>query len=281
MVDTVAEAVEVAAAVVAVVAGVADTVAAAVVAAAGIDSIGRHRPGAILRDCVSPFLENPFGPARSRLERVFPSNGAHRLVPRSARWRKLMPARNSKDAQLSKRLDEALGRLGARDRANIEKHLTALGTETDSKHAQLWRRLAGKLCELSPLPMQAIGAQAVIFFAPDGKYRMQVYALEDNRDGNIVIYLPDVTAQAVKEKVLVKSGEGFAVAGSKARTLTVDALDAGNTPEPAQHVKHMIGWNRKAVRVTIPVTSPDSPEVAAAEALCSLAARQWASAVKA
>jgi hypothetical protein len=189
-----------------------------------------------------------------------------------------MPARNTKDAALSKRLDEALARLGARDRANIEKHLAALNSEGDSKHAQLWRRLVGKLCELSPLPMQAIGAQAVIFFAPDGKYRMQVYAVEDNRDGRISVYLPDVTTQAIKEKVLVKSGEGFAVAGAKAHTLAVEALDAGNTPEPPQHVKHMIGWNRKAVRITLPITAPDAPEVAAAEALCSLAAKQWATA---
>lgn len=186
-----------------------------------------------------------------------------------------MPARNSLEMDMSKRLDEALARLGARDRASIEKHLAACDAETDPRHSQLWRRLAGKLCELSPLPMQSAGAQAVIFFAPDGKYRMQVFALEDKRDGQIVIYLPDVTTQAVKEKVLVKAGERFAIAGAKTHTLEVESMDAANTPEPPQHVKHMIGWNRKAVRVTLRGNDPDSPEVAAAEALCALAAKQW------
>lgn len=177
---------------------------------------------------------------------------------------------------MSKRLDEALTRLGARDRASIEKHLAACDAESDARHSKLWRRLAARLCDLCPLPMQSAGGQAVIFFAPDGKYRMQVFALEDNRDGQISIYLPDITQQALKEKVLIKTGEGFGIGGAKSHALEVTAMDASNTPEPPTHVKHMIGWNRKAVRVTIKIGDIDSPEVAATEALCTLAARQWA-----
>jgi hypothetical protein len=40
----------------------------------------------------------------------------------------------------------------------------------------------------------------------------------------------------------------------------------------------MIGWKRKAIKLTLPTSDPDGAQVRVAEALCALAAKQWATA---
>ena len=109
---------------------------------------------------------------------------------------------------------------------------------------------------------------------------MQVFALEDAGDGMISLYLPDVLAVAQKKKVLLKEkspGE-YAIGGHASQTLRVESLDATNTPSPHPHVKNLIGWNRKAMRVILSPTNLDGPQPAAAEALCALASAKWATA---
>lgn len=93
-----------------------------------------------------------------------------------------------------------------RDRVNLEKHLTACDAESDPAHGALWRRLMVKFSQLAPMPVTTVGIQVVRFFIADGKYRMQVFALEDNYDGSLVVYLPNVLTKAVSEKILVKTG---------------------------------------------------------------------------
>ena len=211
-------------------------------------------------------------------------------------------------------LDSLLTGLAAKDRSNIEKHLAACDAEPSPAHAKIWRRLAVALRKLAPLPVQTAGQHAVQFFIPDGKYRMQVFALEDGNNGQLMIYLPDVLADAQKSGLLSKrgakapaevaagadgsgSGSGasastssgpgatttvggagvqeFAIRGGKGTALRLEALDASNTPNPAAHVKNMLGWNRKALRVSLLTVSP-AEQIAAAEALCALAAKKWA-----
>ena len=198
-------------------------------------------------------------------------------------------------------LDTLLTGLAAKDRSNIEKHLAACAAEPSPAHGKLWRKVAVALRKLAPLPVQTAGQHAVQFFIPDGKYRMQVFALEDGNNGQLMIYLPDVLAEAQKSGLLSKrgakapgevaadsaassasasgaSGAGapeYAIRGGKGTALRLEALDAANTPNPAAHVKNMLGWNRKALRVTLLTVSPPE-QVAAAEALCALAARKWA-----
>jgi hypothetical protein len=135
--------------------------------------------------------------------------------------------------------------LAGKDRSNIEKHLAACDAEGDPDHGKLWRRLAVSLRKLAPMPVQTVGQHAVQFFIADGKYRMQVFALEDARDGRLMVYLPDVLAAAE------------------------------NTPNPSPHIKHMLGWNRKAVRLAIPIHASNA-HVTAAENLCALASNRWA-----
>jgi hypothetical protein len=175
-------------------------------------------------------------------------------------------------------LDAVLAKTGAKDRTHIQRHLTAADSEPDPAHAALWRKLAELLASLAPLPVQAVGHTAVMFFVPDGKYRMQAFALEDQSDGRIALYLPDILADALKKKILKKGDEAeeFAVVGSLRSTLHVESLDAQNTPEPATHVKNMLGWNRKSLRITLPIIGSDRARMAAVEALCQLAAKSWA-----
>lgn len=157
--------------------------------------------------------------------------------------------------------------LAGKDRSNVEKHLAACDAEPDPMHGKLWRRLASTMRKLAPLPVQTVGQQAVLFFIADGKYRMQVFALEDARDGRLMIYLPDILAEAEK-------------AGAPLAVLKPEALDAANTPNPSPHIKHMLGWNRKAVRVTL-LTHASAQQVSAAEKLCALAADRWVKTAKA
>jgi hypothetical protein len=175
-------------------------------------------------------------------------------------------------------LDAVLAKTGAKDRTHIQRHLTAADAEPDPAHASLWRKLAELLASLAPLPVQAVGHTAVMFFVPDGKYRMQAFALEDQSDGRIALYLPDILAESVRKKILKKADEPleYAIVGSQRSTLHVEALDAQNTPEPATHVKNMLGWNRKSLRITLPIIGTDRARLQAVDALVNLAAKQWA-----
>lgn len=190
-----------------------------------------------------------------------------------------MPASVRQEALANQRFDELLAKVGAKDRANIEKHVAACEAEPDPGHALLWKRLAGLLASLVPLPPQTVGQQALMYFVPDGKYRMQVFALEDKRDGQILLYLPNVMQQAVREKILVKDGDQYSLADDTGTPFTIVAMDA-KTANPPQHVKHMIGWNRKAVMLTFHAARSESSQAQAAEALCTLAARQWTAPAK-
>ena len=163
-------------------------------------------------------------------------------------------------------IDTLLTGLAGKDRSNIEKHLAVVDAEPDPEHGRLWRRLAVALRKFAPMPVQTIGQHAVQFFIADGKYRMQVFALEDGRDGKVTVYMPDVLADAEK-------------AGAPLGVIKAEVLDSSNTPNPSPHIKHMLGWNRKAVRVSL-LTHASPQQVSATETLCAIAADRWANATK-
>ena len=195
-----------------------------------------------------------------------------------------MPAQSSVAAlDVDAEYQALLARAGAKDRASIERHVAACDAEDGPAHGALWRRIAARLGTLAPLPVTTLGQHAVLFFIPDGKYRMQVFALEDKRDGQLSVYVPDVLAEAAKKKILGKSVEEnkYAIPGAGKQTLEVHAMDAANTPEPPQHVKNMLGWNRKALRVVLPTTEAKSAGVTALESLAILASKAWAAKAKA
>jgi len=183
--------------------------------------------------------------------------------------------RESRPQDTSAQLDILLANAGAKNRASIEKHLLACDAEGDPNHAQLWRRLAAFLSELAPLPIQS-SPNAILFFIPDGRYRMQVFSLEDRRDGVLQLFLPDVLADALRKKVLFKAGENYTHPLHKLQPLQLQPMEASNTQDPPTHVKNLIGWNRKALKITLNTSDSDSPQVNAAESLCALAAQKWA-----
>jgi hypothetical protein len=180
-------------------------------------------------------------------------------------------------------MDALLAGIGSKDRLNIEKHLAACDAEAAPAHGKLWRRIMLSLRRLAPLAVQTIGQHAVQLYVADGKYRMQVFALEDQRDGKIMIYMADVLDAAVKAGLLTRPPKSlepsteWPVAKGKGTVLRIEQLDAANTPNPAPHVKHMLGWNRKALRVTL-LTAATPAQAEAAEALCALAMPKTAAA---
>ena len=96
-----------------------------------------------------------------------------------------------------------------------------------------------------------------------------MFALEDHRDGVIFVYLPDISGKAVHAKLLEKSPQGLKMPGTA--DVFAELVDS-TTPEPPIHIKPMLGWNRKAIKLTIRGSEgAESPQVEAAEQLY----RRW------
>jgi hypothetical protein len=172
--------------------------------------------------------------------------------------------------------NDFLARLSGKDRASAEKRVGVLEAEPDPARATLWRRLVSALATLAPHATKFVGRQTVQFYVADGKYRMQVFALEDLQDGNFTVYCPDVLEQAVKLGVLAHrqnaDAQTYAVAGS-GEPLHIELLDR-NSLNPAAHIKDLTGWNKKALRITLP-PSASPAQVQAAELLCAVAATHF------
>ena len=186
---------------------------------------------------------------------------------------------NKVDAALEKPvdLDKLLAALGSRDRVNVERHLVAADAETTADHSKLWRRLFRDLATLSSRTMQTTGQQALSFYIPDGKHRQQVFALEDQRDGKIIVYAEDVLSAAVKAGVITPAGKSsgdYTVPGGNGQAIHIDALTAQNTPNPSPFYKHMLGWNRKALRITLPVGASEHA-IKATEQICAMSSQRW------
>jgi hypothetical protein len=181
---------------------------------------------------------------------------------------------------LARRLtfEEFLAKLPAKDRANAERRIAVLAESAGPGLAELWRRLAAALMTLAPHAAKLVGKQTVQYYIADGKYRMQVFALEDLQDGNLTVYCPDVLAAAVDAGLLVRpaAGQGedvYGIVGSS-DALRIDALDRDSI-NPGAHFKDMVGWNRTATRITLPPTA-SAEQAGAAELLCALAAQRFA-----
>jgi hypothetical protein len=174
--------------------------------------------------------------------------------------------------------DAFLAKLGARDRANIDRHLAACQAEPTQDHHDLWRRLVRMLFTLAGHAVQTAGQQAIQFFVADGKYRMQVFALEDLRDGKISIFVPDVLKEAMELVLSPKKGADpenrlYPIRKGGGEMLEMELLD-GATPNPSPWFKHMLGWNRKSLRLML-APNANEVQIGAVERLCAIAAEKW------
>src|SRR5438552_657088 len=94
--------------------------------------------------------------------------------------------------------DAFLAKLSPKDRVNAERRVGVLEAETDLSRLRLWRRLAATLMMLAPHAAKLVGRQTIQYYVADGRYRMQVFALEDLQDGHFTVYCPDVLKEAVE-----------------------------------------------------------------------------------
>ena len=189
------------------------------------------------------------------------------------------PVLTSARALLARRLsfDEFLAKLPPKDRATAERRVGVLDAQADAARAALWRRLACGLMTLAPHAAKLVGKQTLQVYVADGRYRMQVFALEDLQDGPFTVYCPDVLDEALRAGLLTPApgrGEPHAyLTGGSGEPLRVERLDAASL-NPAPHYKDMTGWNRRALRITVPAT-PSAGQVEAAELLCAIAAQHF------
>ncbi len=187
------------------------------------------------------------------------------------------------DSRMS--FEDFLAKLSPKDRNNAEKHLAAISAlEPDGKrHAATWRRLVTALATLAPHQMRLGADHSVLFFVPDGPYKMQVFAMRDPRDGQIEVYCADVLDQAVENKLLRPAPGGIGSAGDDdetsvehfrisgvEETIPIERFD-GRVDNLPTYSKNLVGWNRKAIRIQLTSTATEH-QLRTVEQLCVLTA---------
>src|SRR5438067_1405859 len=149
-----------------------------------------------------------------------------------------------------------LEKLAAKDRAKVEKQVVACEA---AGTAELWKRLACTLMTLAPHQPKVNAQQSIQFYVADGRHRKQVFALEDSGNSTLTVYCHDVMDQAVKARLLQPATElgpddnTYRIVGT-GDTLFIDRID-GDVINPTEFFKHMVGWNRRALRIKLPVTA--------------------------
>jgi hypothetical protein len=178
---------------------------------------------------------------------------------------------------LSQRLDFAqfLAKLSPKDRVNLERRVDLLEAESDPHRATLWRRLACALAALAPVAVKCIGKQTLQFYIADGKYRMQVFALEDLQDGNFTVYCPGTVEEAIGLDLLIRAEDRptLYLIPPSLDPLQIESLTGASNA--AAHYKDLVGWNRKAMQITLPPFASPS-QIGATEMLCAIAAQHFA-----
>lgn len=168
-------------------------------------------------------------------------------------------------------------RLDTGSRSNVDRHLAACQTDATRDHLRLWKRLVGFLATLTPHSIRTTGQRAVQFYVADGRYRQQLFALEDMRDGKLCLYAVDAVEGATRAGLLRPREDGhehgttFVLCDSPDEYLKIEILTAATTTSAPEYYKHLLGWNRKAVRITL-LTNATPAQVRAVEGFCTLAA---------
>jgi hypothetical protein len=167
-----------------------------------------------------------------------------------------------------------LGQLSVKGLAAVHKHDEFCDAESARTLGALWKRLAGDLGKLAGHATEVQGQVAVKFHIADGKYKQQVFALEDTRQGYIAVYLPDVVQLAMRQKILATgaSAHHYKVRGG---TEQVQFTQIDAETKDLSACKGMVGWGRRALRAEVNGQTPEE-HVHAIEQMCELAAQKWA-----
>lgn len=175
--------------------------------------------------------------------------------------------------------DAFFERLDTGSRANVDRHLAACQTDATRDHLRLWKRMVGFLASLTPHSIRTTGQRAVQFYVADGRYRQQLFALEDMRDGKLSLYAVDAIESATRAGLFRPQSEGhdhatmFVLCEAPDEFMKIETLTAATTTSAPEYYKHLLGWNRRAVRITIP-TNATSAQIRAVEGFCTLAAEK-------
>jgi hypothetical protein len=180
------------------------------------------------------------------------------------------------ESAVERQYEAFLGHLTVKGRSTVQKHDESCETAGDQERGVLWKRLAGGLGQLANHAIEVYDLRSVKFYVADGKYKLQVFALEDTPQGTLVVYFPDVAQTAVSEKIITggTSPQLYRVPGG-AEPLHLTPINA-ETPDMTV-CKAMLGWGRRALRAEFALPMQEA-HVRAVEHLCELAARKWAAA---
>lgn len=165
-----------------------------------------------------------------------------------------------------------LARLSPKVRATVDKHVEIRAGDAARDYGRVWNRLAEYMYRLAPHAVEMSGA-AIRFYILDGKYRRQVFVLDEDKDGHLYVYMPDVLAAAQTRGLLgVPQAGVYPVLRGSGAKLAFEEFNADSREIP-DFCKAMLGWGRRAIR-TGPV-SGEEKQLHAIERMCDLAAESW------
>ena len=165
-----------------------------------------------------------------------------------------------------------LEKLAPKDRPKVEKQMAEFEAAGDMMHVELWKRLACSLLTLSP-HQPKVNKTSIQFYEADGRHKKQLLAMEDPGEGKLVIYCKDVIDHAIQGGLLQRDDQAgteqtlYPVVGSSI-TLSIERID-GAVINPQEFFKHLVGWNRKALRITLPINASE-PQIVTVERLCAM-----------
>lgn len=165
----------------------------------------------------------------------------------------------------------ALQKLGATGNTALARRI-ATSAETLPDRAKAFERIGTRLVTMAPGRPRTL-QRAVLLYVPDGAYQMQVFAVEDSQDNGLVVCCEDVLDTAVAAEVVAPgTGTQYKV-GDTRLTLTIERFD-GKTENPPPYINSMTGWNRRALRITLPPTMQKA-QVDATLLICAISAGSW------
>jgi hypothetical protein len=142
-----------------------------------------------------------------------------------------------------------------KERTYAEKRDAAMEAEPARRTA--WRNLCVLLLRLAGHSAKFNSKESVQFYTADGKYRMQVFALQDIVPGELTIHCRDVLDELIDQKLIRpgKAGEKRYVIAGTETALVIERVPQQVADHPPAF-RDLLSWNRKCMRIDLPVSAP-------------------------